>query len=876
MFQNDKEALLNDKEILPGEIQDGETTEVLKESSARRKWVALCWMLTFWVPTPLLTYLGRMKRMDVWQAWREKLAINILIWIWCADAIFVVAILGLLICPTEHVFNTVELQSHSSTLSPNNVLTAIRGEVFDLSSIAVAHQHIVSVVPTKSVLKYGGQTVDSLFPVQVGALCNGIDGNVSPYVTLDSRNVTDPNARYHDFRAFTNDSKPDWYFESMVRMRFLYRRGFVGYTPKEIRKMADGLIYDVTNYLNNPPAVAVPHGTVAPPTNTNFMDSAVLDVLKFSSGQDVTKQLDQLQIDPIVLARQKICLRNLFTIGQVDNRNSTRCQFATYLLLSLSIIVITVIGFSSARAPEDHDKFVICQVPNDRPTPRIVLDILGADPNLDPEPLSFLSLGEGAKQHNMGKVYSGLYEHAGHVVPHLVVVKLGKPTERSRPGNRGKRDSQMLMMHFLNKVHFNAPMNPLELEMYHQIKNVIGVNPTFYEYLFMVDADTTVDPFSVNRLISAMIHDKILLGVCGETELANAKQSIITMMQVYDSEYFISHHMAKAFESLFGSVTCLPGCFTLYRLRTPDTHKPLLIANAVIEDYSENRVDTLHMKNLLHVGEDPYLTTLLLKHFPHNIVRDAHAYTVAPDDWKVLLSQRRRWINSTVHNLGELIFLEQLCGFCCFSMRFVVMIDLVSTLTQPVTVVYIAYLIYQVVGQHKPVPELAFILIAAIYGVQALVFLLRRKWDMIGWMIFYIFAIPAFSFFLPLYSFWKMDDLSWGQTRVVLGESGKKMIVHDEGKFDPRAIPLKSWTDYENELWDKESNHSIGSWVPPAKLKGEGYADSHTAFIYHDPDSFFTESPTDKLHISARTANELNVSDAHGQTPHLCTYRERA
>lgn len=48
-------------------------------------------------------------------------------------------------------------------------------------------------------------------------------------------------------------------------------------------------------------------------------------------------------------------------------------------------------------------------------------------------------------------------------------------------------------------------MNPLELEMYHQIKNVIGVNPTFYEYLFMVDADTTVDPMSVNRLISAYV-----------------------------------------------------------------------------------------------------------------------------------------------------------------------------------------------------------------------------------------------------------------------------------------------------------------------------------------------------------------------------------
>jgi hypothetical protein len=132
----------------------------------------------------------------------------------------------------------------------------------------------------------------------------------------------------------------------------------------------------------------------------------------------------------------------------------------------------------------------------------------------------------------------------------------------------------------------------------------------------------------------------------------------------------------------------------------------------------------------------------------------------------------------------------------------------------------IVYLVYLVAGEHKTIPQLSLIMIAAIYGLQALVFILRRKWDMIGWMIFYIIAIPAFSFFLPLYSFWRMDDFSWGQTRVVMGESGKKMIIHvsltkytsfhrllirpdriqDEGKFDPRSIPLKSWQDYVSDL----------------------------------------------------------------------------
>ncbi|KZT19143.1 glycosyltransferase family 2 protein [Neolentinus lepideus HHB14362 ss-1] len=898
MFQNgDTKALLGN-DGPNAAIVDGETVEDLQETSARRRWVALCWLLTWWVPTPFLSWFGRMKRPDVRQAWREKLAINIIIWFICGCTLFVIIALGDLICPTEHVYSTSELASHNVKTNPNNVFTSIRGEVFDLTEIAAAHERAVSVVPAKSILNYGGTAADNIFPVQVSALCNGVTGNVSPYVVLDSSNDTDPNAQYHDFRAFTNDSRPDWYFEVMTEMRWNNRVGFVGYTPKEIRSMAtssksvaiyNGLVYDLTSYINTPPYIKTPAGTQSPGgMDTQFMHPSVVDLFKTEAGGDITNQLNGLNIDSTVLQWQRTCLRNLFLVGKVDNRESAQCLFSTYILLSLSIIMVSVIGFkfiasinlSAVRAPEDHDKFVMCQVTcytegeqslrktidslarmkyddkrkllvilcdgmivgsgNDRPTPRIVLDILGADPDQDPEPLSFLSLGEGAKQHNMGKVYSGLYETSGHVVPYLVLVKVGKPNERSRPGNRGKRDSQMLLMRFLNKIHFSSPMSPMELEMYHQIKNVIGVNPSFYEYLFMVDADTTVDPLSLNRLVSAMVRDKKLLGVCGETSLANAKQSLITMMQVY--EYFISHHMTKAFESLFGSVTCLPGCFTLYRLRTADTKKPLLISNQMIQDYSQNRVDTLHMKNLLHLGEDRYLTTLLLKHFPFmktQFVRDAHAYTVAPDDWKILLSQRRRWINSTVHNLGELVFLDQLCGFCCFSMRFVVLIDLVSTIIAPVTVAYIGYLIYLAVGKAQSITTVSIVMIAAVYGLQALVFVVRRKWDMVGWMVFYLLGIPAFSLFLPLYSFWKMDDFSWGQTRIVLGEQGKKLIVHDEGKFDPKSIPLKSWEEYENELWDNESNHSIGSWVPPSKLERPNYESRgpslYGAETYYEP-----------------------------------------
>ena len=80
-------------------------------------------------------------------------------------------------------------------------------------------------------------------------------------------------------------------------------------------------------------------------------------------------------------------------------------------------------------------------------------------------------------------------------------------------------------------------------------------------------------------------------------------------------------------------------------------------------------------------------------------------------------------------------------------------------------------------------------------------------------MIVYILAIPVFSFLVPLYAFWHFDDFSWGNTRIVLGERGQKRAVGpEEGTFDPSSIPMKRWTEHENEeLWEKESSYCPGS-----------------------------------------------------------------
>ncbi|ORX66286.1 hypothetical protein DL89DRAFT_270219 [Linderina pennispora] len=651
-------------------------------------------------------------------------------------------------------------------------------------------------------------------------------------------------------------------------MRENYYRGKIATEPQRVEMEGKGIglpngqrrywsivnneIFDLTEYIQRrgAPFVVAPDGKSNETTSRTFLDDAVQTMFQMHPGQDITEKWRRhFAKRPVAKRLHYQCLRGAFYAGVIDKRKSFQCYFANYVLLASSVALTSIIFFKflaalqlgSKREPEEHDKFIICNVPcytegeeglrstleslatlhyddkrklmfiicdgmivgsgNDRPTPRIVLDILGVDPDIDPEPLSFLSLGEGTKQHNMGKVYSGLFEASGHVVPYIVVVKCGTPRERTRQGNRGKRDSQIILMRFFNKVHFNLAMTPLELEIYHQIKNVIGVNPAFYEFIMMVDADTYVSPDSLNRMVSCMLHDSKLMGICGETQLANEKDTWITMIQVY--EYYISHHLSKAFESLFGSVTCLPGCFCMYRIRTPEANQPLLIANQMVQDYSENKVDTLHKRNLLHLGEDRYLTTLMLKHHPYykmKFTSDAQCRTNAPDTWQVLLSQRRRWINSTVHNLLELVFLPRLCGFCCFSMRFIVFIDLVSTIVMPATVVYLGYLIYQLAISTSDTPLVSVYLLAAVYGLQAMLFVIKRQWQHIGWMIVYLLALPVFSFFIPIYAFWHFDDFSWGNTRVVVGDGKKPKFVAEVEEFDPSVIPLRKWDEYEQEI----------------------------------------------------------------------------
>ncbi|KAJ4253433.1 hypothetical protein NW762_010591 [Fusarium torreyae] len=791
--------------------------ETNKVTWSRRIWVGFVWALTFWIPPVLLRHVGRMARPDVQQAWREKLTLFIIILVINGTILFWMMGLGDVLCPnSDKAWTRKEVATHQGE---DDFWVSIHGKVYDISDFwKRQHSDTDIKTTTANMQPLAGFDLDDYFVVPLHMACREL--GIAETTRLQSNNTPLYTTAVHTSGYYATDKKSalsqdNWYWDHFKPTIKQYYQGDLVYSNDKVKREGKeghnwarygSQIYDLTNYFYT-------QDFYENDAKYQFLNQEVTKLWEDNSGKNIKSELDKMLADSTNKTRHDDivaswrCIQAISYKGISDFRETARCQVNNWLLLAFTVMVCAIIlvkfaaalRFGSKRRPSQQDKFVICQIPtytedeeslrrtinsltalkydnkrkllciicdgivvghgNERPTSKIILDIV--ENHSDPAALPFKSIGSGSEQLNYGKVYSGLYEFEGDVVPYLVIIKVGRQSEQTRPkpGNRGKRDTQVLLMSFLNRVFHGSPMNPLEVEMFHHINDVIGVDPRLYEFLLMVDADTAVHPDALNHLVSSCANNTQIAGICGETS------------------------------------------FTMYRIKSYDGKKPLIVSDAVLQDYSICDVDTLHLKNLLSLGEDRYLTTLMIKHFPRmwlKFLPEAQCQTVAPESWKVLLSQRRRWINSTIHNLAELIRLENLCGVCCFSMRVVVFADLFGTIIFPATFVYLVYLICRVATGTGQFPLISIILLAATYGLQALLFLLKRQWQHIGWMIIYLMALPVYSLFLPIYSFWNQDNFSWGSTRVVIGERGDKQLVavDDDEFFDPSSIPLQQWNEY--------------------------------------------------------------------------------
>ncbi|KAF8953807.1 hypothetical protein BGZ46_003135 [Entomortierella lignicola] len=592
-------------------------------------------------------------------------------------------------------------------------------------------------------------------------------------------------------------------------------------------------------------------------------------ILKSKKGEDAAEVANASGKDIARSGKNATGRKNLYTVMLVtcysEGENSIRTTMDSLANTSYStkhkLMVVICDGIVRGHG-------------NKSTTPDIVVNMLDiAQGSENPKACSYLAIADGEKQHNMAKVYAGHYVYKKKRIPTVVIVKCGNPLEKdaSKPGNRGKRDSQLILMSFFQRVLFADRFTELDFEMFNKIHRLMNVWPDRFELCLMVDADTMVKGDSLSYMVTAMQNDHTIMGLCGETKIANKTTSWVSAIQVF--EYYISHHLGKAFESVFGGVTCLPGCFCMYRIKAPknDSWVPILANPEVIQEYNQNIVSTLHQKNLLLLGEDRYLTTLMLRTFPKRqmvFVPQAQCKTVVPDTFSVLLSQRRRWINSTIHNLLELVLVTDLCGIAFLSMQFVVLLELIGTIVLPAAILFtIAMIVVAIVNQSLAIIPL--ILIVTIIGLPAiLIVLTTRKWIYVLYMFIYLLSMPIWNFVLPLYSFWHFDDFSWGETRKVANQKRKSGQDHGdaEGVFESGSIIMRKW-----EEWEKERLKAMGYRIQKRHSADRGINDLPPP-ASSTPDLLKTTSAGAKASLKGNnnsSSNLRNAASAAASTPSL-------
>ncbi|CAG8568666.1 7376_t:CDS:2 [Diversispora eburnea] len=755
----------------------------MTERDGMTPWVIFSLLVTACFCSPCLSIFGGMKNSGVRQAWREKVALCFIILCISAFTGFLTFGFSTITCTRRHLLFPDEILQTYGPQVPGMKVNIVRGKLYNTSDYFSRGLH--PPVDPAIITPLYGNDISGFFPPD-----NKVSG-----CKFSPKNNGSICTQYH---CHTSPAS----FEALQSLNLNL---VVGYTWDNVTNgtnkmfVFNGKVYDITNYLKLSASDRWLGGANVTEWLTSLVGrDATKDIASTIESKDIVKcfnyfligQIEGSTFECIINNLVLIIMTTVFTgimlskfflaaifnwilswkLGKISKRQRSYDKISHIILLVTcynegeNSIRTTLDSLAKTDYSVKHKLlFVIADgnitgLGNNRPTPQIIQKLMRPYRSNEPEqPKSYFAIGDGLKQHNMAKVKIGYYEVDDHRVPMVFINKVGTQKERERSktaGNRGKRDSQLILMKWLSHICYDDNMSPLEFELFVKVYKLTKVTPDKYELVLMVDSDTRVDPDSVSRMVSAMERDPEVMGLCGETKIANKTKNWVTKIQ--------------SFESIFGGVTCLPGCFCMYRIKVkaPKDKKfmaPILANPEIISAYSSNTMETLHQKNLLLLGEDRYLTTLMLRKFPTLkmiYVPKAICRTEVPEKFRDLLTQRRRWINSTIHNLMELILVPQLCG--------------------------------------KSV-SLPLLLIAVTYFLQIfLVAFTKFKLTYVKWMIIFIIATPIWNFVLPLYAFWRFDDISWGSGGDTDGHDNSN--ERNEGKFDPKVIPVKKWIEWKNLL----------------------------------------------------------------------------
>jgi hyaluronan synthase len=157
-----------------------------------------------------------------------------------------------------------------------------------------------------------------------------------------------------------------------------------------------------------------------------------------------------------------------------------------------------------------------------------------------------------------------------------------------------------------------------------------GARIAMGDILVYVDSDSFVRRDGIQKIVQGFA-DPTVAAVAGHTEVANVAENSLTRMQ--QARYYVAFRVIKAAESVFGSVTCCPGCFSAYR-------------RSCLMEVLEPWLKQHFLGVQATFGDDRSLTNFLLRKYRVVYSSEAIATTIVPEQHKKFLKQQLRWKKS--------------------------------------------------------------------------------------------------------------------------------------------------------------------------------------------------------------------------------------
>ncbi|MBP1149693.1 MULTISPECIES: glycosyltransferase family 2 protein [Methylocaldum] len=157
-----------------------------------------------------------------------------------------------------------------------------------------------------------------------------------------------------------------------------------------------------------------------------------------------------------------------------------------------------------------------------------------------------------------------------------------------------------------------------------------GARVSSGEILVYVDSDSFVRRDGIKKIVQGFA-DPTVAAVAGHTEVANVAENGLTRMQ--QARYYVAFRVIKAAESIFGAVTCCPGCFSAYR-------------RSCVMEVLDRWLNQHFLGVRATFGDDRSLTNMLLRKYRVIYSGEAIATTIVPEKHRKFLKQQLRWKKS--------------------------------------------------------------------------------------------------------------------------------------------------------------------------------------------------------------------------------------